>query len=145
LTIIPDYYECYFLIVILNILVIILCVKQWVIRLMPRILKAHSHSMSGGSIWASFDCQYCFWIVGGLVSYLNMWLLILQLFKNSIDTQEKLRLNFHSLSVSELSEYRRRCERERPRYLRNIVLVIVFCISVPIRCWLSVRTWLWLD
>jgi hypothetical protein len=39
-----------------------------------------------------------------------MWLLSLQLFKNSIDTQEKLRLNpVHSLSVSasELLEYRR--------------------------------------
>jgi hypothetical protein len=31
--------------------------------------------------------------------------LALQLFKNSIDTQEKLRLNFHSLSESELLEY----------------------------------------
>jgi hypothetical protein len=31
------------------------------------ILKAHSHSMSGGSIWASLDCQCCFWIAGGLV------------------------------------------------------------------------------
>jgi hypothetical protein len=37
-----------------------------------------------------------------------MWLLTLQLFKNSIDTQEKLRLNLHSLSVSELLEYRPR-------------------------------------
>jgi hypothetical protein len=39
-----------------------------------------------------------------------MWLLTLQLFKNSIeaiDTQEKLRLNLHSLSVSELLEYGR--------------------------------------
>ena len=33
--------------------------------------------------------------------------LALQLFKNSINTQEKLRLNLHSLSVSELLEYRR--------------------------------------
>jgi hypothetical protein len=35
--------------------------------------------------------------------------LALQLFKNSIDTQEKLRLNLHSfnLSVSELLEYGR--------------------------------------
>jgi hypothetical protein len=41
------------------------------------------------------------------VSYLTMRLLTLQLFKNSIDTQEKLRLNLHSLSVSELLEYRR--------------------------------------
>ena len=39
--------------------------------------------------------------------YLTMRLLTLQLFKNSIDTQEKLRLNLHSLSVSELLEYRR--------------------------------------
>jgi hypothetical protein len=37
-----------------------------------------------------------------------MWLFTLQLFKNSIDTQEKLRLNLHSLSVSELLEYGRR-------------------------------------
>jgi hypothetical protein len=37
-----------------------------------------------------------------------MWLLTLQLFKNSIDTQEKLRLNLHLLSVNELLEYRRK-------------------------------------
>ena len=44
------------------------------------------------------------------MSYLTMRLLTLQLFKNSIDTQEKLRLNLHSLSVivSELLEYRRK-------------------------------------
>jgi energy-converting hydrogenase Eha subunit B len=71
------------------------------------ILKTHSHSMSGGSIWASLECHCCFWIAGGLVSYLTMWLLTLQLFQNSIDTQGKLRLNLHSLSVSELLEYRR--------------------------------------
>jgi hypothetical protein len=40
--------------------------------------------MSGSSIWASLECQCCFWIVGGLVSYLTIWLLTLQLFKNSI-------------------------------------------------------------
>jgi hypothetical protein len=44
----------------------------------------------------------CFWIAGGLVSYHTMWILTLQLFKNSIKTQEKLRLNLHS---SELLEY----------------------------------------
>ena len=33
--------------------------------------------------------------------------LALQLFKNSIKTKEKLRLNLHSLSVSELLEYGR--------------------------------------
>jgi hypothetical protein len=32
------------------------------------ILKAHSHSKSGGSIWASVECQCCFWIARGLVS-----------------------------------------------------------------------------
>jgi hypothetical protein len=37
-----------------------------------------------------------------------MWLLILQLFKNRIHTQGKLRLNLHSLSVSELLEYGRK-------------------------------------
>jgi hypothetical protein len=61
--------------------------------------------MSGGSIWDSLECQCCFWIAGGLVPYRTMWLLTLLLFKNSIDTQGKLRLNLHSLSVSELLEY----------------------------------------
>jgi hypothetical protein len=28
------------------------------------ILKAHSHSKSGGSIWASLECQCCFWTAG---------------------------------------------------------------------------------
>ena len=43
------------------------------------------------------------------MSYLTMRLLTLQLFKNSTDTREKLRLNLHSLSVSvsELLEYGR--------------------------------------
>ena len=36
-----------------------------------------------------------------------MWLVPLQLFKNSTDTQGKLRLNLRSLSVSELLEYGR--------------------------------------
>jgi hypothetical protein len=53
----------------------------------------HSHSKCGSSIWASLECQCCFWITGRLVSYLTMWVLTLQLFKNSIDTQGKLRLN----------------------------------------------------
>jgi hypothetical protein len=61
----------------------------------------NSHSMSGGSIWASLECQCCFWMAEGLVSY------TLQVFKNSTDTQEKLRLNLYSLSVSELLEYGR--------------------------------------
>ena len=63
------------------------------------ILKAHSYSKSRGSIWASLECQCCFLIAGGLVSYLTMWLLALQLFENNNDTQGKLRLNFHSLSI----------------------------------------------
>jgi hypothetical protein len=37
-----------------------------------------------------------------------MWLLTLQLFKNNIDTQRKLRLNLHSLSVILLLEYGRK-------------------------------------
>jgi hypothetical protein len=76
-----------------------------------RILKAHSHSMSGSLIWASLECHCCFWIAEGLVSYLIQWLLTLQLFENSNDTEEKLRLNLHSLSVSvsELLEYGRQC------------------------------------
>jgi hypothetical protein len=43
------------------------------------------------------------------VSYLTICdhALTLQLFKNSIDTQEKLRFNLRSLSASELSECRR--------------------------------------
>jgi hypothetical protein len=78
-------------------------------KTIARILKADSHSMSGSSIWASLECRCCFWIAGGLVSYFTMWLLTLQLFKNSIDTQEKFRLNLYSLSasVSELLEYGR--------------------------------------
>jgi hypothetical protein len=59
-------------------------------RTNARILKADSHSMSEDSIWASLECQCCFWIAGGLVSYFTMRLLALQLFKNSIDIQEKL-------------------------------------------------------
>ena len=43
------------------------------------------------------------------MSYFTMGLLTLQLFKNRIDTQEKLRLNLHSLSVSELLECGRKC------------------------------------
>jgi hypothetical protein len=82
------------------------CVMKEKFKTCTRI-KARSHSMSGSSIWASFECHCCFWIAGGLVSYVTMWLLTLQLFKNSIDTQGKLRLNLHSLSVSELLEYGR--------------------------------------
>jgi hypothetical protein len=90
-----------------------------------RFLKAHSHSMSGGSIWAFLECQWCFWIAGGLVSYLTMWLLTLQLFKNSINTQEKLRLNLHSLSVSELSEYRRKFVWGRKKLERDDVISVI--------------------
>jgi hypothetical protein len=45
------------------------------------------------------------WRASVIPYYVTM--LTLQLFGNSIDTQEKLRLNFHSLSVSELLEYGR--------------------------------------
>jgi hypothetical protein len=52
--------------------------------------------MTGSSIWASLECQRA-----------SVVPLTLQLFKNSIYTQEKLRLNLHSLSVSEVLEYGR--------------------------------------
>jgi hypothetical protein len=64
--------------------------------------------MSEGSIWASLECQCCGWIAGGGVVTEEGMAIALQLFKNSNDTREKLRLNFHSLSVSELSEYGRK-------------------------------------
>jgi hypothetical protein len=32
------------------------------------ILKTHSHSKSGGSIWASLECQCCFWIAAWRMS-----------------------------------------------------------------------------
>jgi hypothetical protein len=94
-----------------------------------RILKAysHSHSLSGGSIWASLECQCCFWIAGGLVAYLTMWLLTFQLFKNSTDTQEKIRLNLHSLSVSELLEYGCKCITICKRILQK--QIIIYAIS----------------
>ena len=70
-----------------------------------RILKAHSHSMSGSSIWDSFECQCCFWIAGEIISYLTMWLLTLQLFKNSIDTQWQ---QWHITTPLRLLGFRRR-------------------------------------
>jgi hypothetical protein len=41
--------------------------STWGITIYARILKAHSHSMSGSAIWASLECHCCFWIAGGLV------------------------------------------------------------------------------
>jgi hypothetical protein len=40
------------------------------------ILKAHSHSKSGDSIWASLECHCCFWIAWHqvLYAYLNTYL-----------------------------------------------------------------------
>jgi hypothetical protein len=90
--------------------------RTW--KTIARILKAHSHLMCGSSIWAFLECHCCFWIAGGLVSYLTMWLLTLQLLKNSIDTQEKLRLNLHSWEC-ELLKYGRICLKcKTSRYLR---------------------------
>jgi hypothetical protein len=96
--------------VLYNKLVLTVCKNNAdVSNTIAHILQAHlhAHSMSRSSMWASPECHCFFWIAGGLVSYLTMWLLTLQLFKNSIDTQERLRLNFHllSVSVSELLEY----------------------------------------
>jgi hypothetical protein len=50
------------------------CAGQVGMKIIARILKAHLHSLSEGSIWASPECQCCFWIAGGLVSYLTRWL-----------------------------------------------------------------------
>jgi hypothetical protein len=60
------------------------------------------------------------------VSYITGRLLTLQLFKNSKDTREKLRLNFHSLSVSELLEYGRKslCCREHISWTYNSSLLL---------------------
>ena len=57
------------------------------------------------------------------MSYLTMRLLALQLFTNSTDTQWKLRLNLHSLSVSvsELLEYRRKSSLESTNSLSSLV------------------------
>jgi hydrogenase-4 membrane subunit HyfE len=52
------------------------------------------------SVIAVFECR----------TLLLMWLLTLQLFKNSIDTREKLRLNLHALiecEYNKLLEYGR--------------------------------------
>ena len=57
---------------------------------------------------------------------ITMWLLTLQLFKNSIDTREKLRLNLHSLSVSELFEYGRKC-----RWFTNLAQTSCHSLTSP--------------
>jgi hypothetical protein len=94
--------------------------------------------MSGGSIWASLECQCCFRKAGGLVSYLTMWLLTFQLFKSSIETQENLRLNLHSLSVSELLEYGRKHVPERcivtdyEWYYTTVQLGTVVIVTLPV-------------
>jgi hypothetical protein len=90
------------------------------------ILKAHSHAMSGGSIWASLECQCCFWIAGVLVSYLTMWLLTFQLFKNSIDTQGKLRLNLHSFIYLALPTRAGSPQQHMP------ITVGPFCLTHPV-------------
>ena len=80
------------------------------------------------------------------MSYLTKGLLTLQLLKNSIDTQEKLRLNLHSLSVSvsELLEYGRKtlsanfhktlkhCSEWQKLYTSMYVLVIAYYSILPI-------------
>jgi hypothetical protein len=85
-------------------------------------------SMSESSIWASFSRVHCcFWIAGGLVLWLTVWLLTLQLFKNSIDTQEKLRLNLHSLCVSVLLEYK---HKKHPYYKASRKIFPEFIVRI---------------
>jgi hypothetical protein len=81
--------------------------------------KSSPHSKSGSSIWASLECHCCFRIAGGLMPYLTMWLLTVQLFKSSMDTQEKLRLNLHSLSVCEWAFRIRALVSVVPIYRKN--------------------------
>jgi hypothetical protein len=65
-----------------------------------------------------------------LMSYCTMWLLTAQLFKNSIDTQGKLRLNLHSFSVSELLEYRRKkqCQQSYINIICESIRVTILTI-----------------
>ena len=49
------------------------------------------------------------WRASVIPYYATSRLLTLQLLRKSTDTQDKLRLNFHSLSVSEPLEYGRQC------------------------------------
>jgi hypothetical protein len=53
-----------------------------------RILKAHSHSVSGGSIWACLECQCYFWTAGGLVSPRTQWLLTFPISKQHWHSRE---------------------------------------------------------
>jgi hypothetical protein len=58
--------------------------------------------------------------------------LALQLFKNSVGAQEKLRLNLHSLSVSELLEYGRKWNSATRELYRNQNLLLDFPVfSIP--------------
>jgi hypothetical protein len=105
------------------------------IKIYARILKAHSHSMSGGSIGAFLESHFCFWTDGELVPYRTMWLLTLQLLKNSIDTQGKLRLNLRSLRVivSERLGYERKSITQVVNWARNSKGLIIFSGScIPI-------------
>jgi hypothetical protein len=54
--------------------------------------------------------------------------LALQLLENSNDSQEKLRLNFHSLSVSELLKYERYSDFERiaQTFRKSLTLKLIF-------------------
>jgi hypothetical protein len=56
--------------------------------------------------------------------------LALQLFKNSINTQERLRLNLHSLSasVSELLEYGRKSMNSRDNFHLSFVFSTLFVV-----------------
>jgi hypothetical protein len=75
------------------------------------ILKVHSHSMSAWRFNLSFSRVPLLFLNSWRVSFVPYYVTThpLQLFKNSTDAHAgKLRLNLHSLSVSELLEYRRK-------------------------------------
>jgi hypothetical protein len=71
-----------------------------------RILKAHSHSMSGSSIWASLECHCCFWpyyVITHPLAIATQWKLRLTLKGSSLALSKES----SDWTVSELLENRR--------------------------------------
>jgi hypothetical protein len=74
-----------------------------------------------------------------------MWLLTLQPFKNSIDTQEKLRLNLHSLSVSKLLEYRRMSVFISKLQKRKLLLILKIFLKKYFQIYTQAVAKLWIQ
>jgi hypothetical protein len=99
----------------------------WPMRISRHDLRRRYSNLLVIDAGSQFSLRACSQATGGLVSYLTMWLLTFQLFKNIIDTQEKIRLNLHSLSVSELLEYGCKCITICKRILQT--QIIIYAIS----------------